>query len=89
MAENKMVKQDLSLKEKISYIIAVIRYSDKMSNWKVMNCENCKCHELERVGQPKRYKKNGDYIFEQKYKCLNCGFIGEVYQVWSDEDGRE
>lgn len=71
----------------MTYIWGVIRFSKKMANWIVLNCENCKCHELERLGSPKRYKEDGVYVFEQAYKCKSCGFIGKITQRWKP-DGR-
>ena len=88
MAEIPVVKQDLSWREKLTYIWYILRFSKRMANWRLMKCENCRCIELARVGKAKNYKENGEYVFEQAYKCARCGFIGRVIQRWA-EDGRE
>lgn len=90
MAEKPMEKNDLSWREKIRYIIAIFRYSKRMAHWKVINCENCGCCELERIGEGKHEAEDGIYTFKQMYRCLNCGFIGRGFQEWRRAgDGRK
>ena len=85
MAEVPEVKQDLTWREKLTYIWCILRFSKRIANWKVMNCENCRCNELERIGKAKHYTENGEYVFEQTYKCTRCGFIGNVTQRWREQ----
>jgi hypothetical protein len=51
MAE-KMTEKDLSWREKLNYIWCILRFSKQIAYWKVMNCEHCQHHELERIGNP-------------------------------------
>ena len=91
MAE-KPIKKDLSWREKLNYIWCVVRFSKHMANWIVMNCEHCHHHELERIGKPIESDVGNQKEFQQKYRCLHCGAIGIVTQIWvkeSDSDGRE
>ena len=91
MAE-KPIKKDLSWREKLNYIWCILRFSKHMANWIVMNCEHCHHHELERIGKPIEADSGKQKEFLQKYKCLHCGAIGIVTQIWVKErgsDGRE
>lgn len=84
--------KDLSWCEKLNYIWCILRFSKHMANWIVMNCEHCHHHELERIGKPIEADSGKQKEFLQKYKCLHCGAIGIVTQIWVKErvsDGRE
>lgn len=92
MAERQAVKNDLSWREKLKYIWCVLRYSKRMAKWAVMNCEHCGHHELERIGKPIESDVGNQKEFQQKYKCLHCGAIGIVTQIWvkgRDSDGKK
>ena len=85
-------KKNLSWREKLNYIWCVLRYSKHMANWVAMNCECCHHYELERIGAPIRSDVDGQKEFQQKYRCLHCGAIGVVTQIWikeHDEDEKE
>lgn len=85
--EEKPDKKDLSWREKLKYIWCVLRYSKHMAN-----CECCHHYELERIGEPIKSDVGGQKEFQQKYRCLHCGAIGIVTQIWikeHDEDGKE
>ena len=88
MAEIPQIEQDLSWREKLTYIWCILRKSKRIANWIIMNCENCGCNELARIGKEKHYPENGEYVFEQTYKCIRCGFVGRVIHRWA-EDVRE
>ena len=81
MAEKLMVKKDLSWREKLSYVWCTLRYSKRMANWKLVNCEHCHHHELKRIGKPIKSDIDGQKAFQQKYKCLHCGAVGIVAQI--------
>lgn len=82
MAERQAVKNDLSWREKLEYIWCVLKYSKRMANWIVMNCEHCHHHELERIGKPIKSDVGNEKEFLQKYRCLHCGAVGIVAQRW-------
>ena len=42
-------------------------------------------YELERIGNPIRSDVGGQNEFQQKYRCLHCGAIGIVTQIWVKE----
>lgn len=89
MAERQAVKNDLSWREKLEYIWCVLKYSKRMANWIVMNCEHCHHHELERIGKPIESDVGNQKEFQQKYRCLHCGAIGIVTQIWVKERGSD
>jgi len=91
MAE-KPIKKDLSWCEKLNYIWCTLRYSKRMVNWKVMNCAHCGHPELKRIGKPIENDAGNQKEFQQKYRCLHCGAVGIVTQIWvkeCGEDGKE
>ena len=90
--EKKPDKKDLSWREKLNYIWCVLRYSKHMVNWVAMDCECCHHYELERIGKPIKSDVGRQKEFQQKYRCLHCGAIGIVTQIWvkeREEDGKE
>ena len=52
-------------------------------------CEHCHHHELEMIGKPIKSDIDGQQAFQQKYKCLHCGAIGVVAQIWVKERGED
>ena len=46
---------------------------------------NMHYYELERIGQPIKNEVGGQKEFQQKYRCLHCGAIGIVTQIWINE----
>ena len=90
--KKKPSKKDLAWREKLNYIWCVLRYSKHMANWVAMNCGCCHHYELERIGNPIISYAGGQKEFQQKYRCLHCGAIGIVTQIWikgRDEDSKE
>jgi DNA-directed RNA polymerase subunit RPC12/RpoP len=89
MAEKPAVKNDLSWRRKLTYIWYTIRYSKRMAKWVVLDCDYCGYHELERIGKPIKSDIGGQKEFQQKYRCLHCGAIGIVTQIWVKERGED
>lgn len=80
MGDIKVVKKDLTILEKLKYIKNILKYSKKMTNWRIITCDTCYCTELEKLGNTTYL--DDDWV-EQKYKCMKCGSIGVIRQRWS------